>query len=187
VYLETAAVRLGECLVYLAASGDKERAEKLLKERRWLLDYDPRSPWLLGLCLGFSAWGRGRGRRRLWTCLSHSFHRSFWPALLMLAGRLQRDEALKNAPNYPPRPPKLCVDAVAAAAGNRVAAERLKSEIESEAPEARLLLDKVDGRTLVEVLAPMYSSARLAFMLLAAVEGRADAVRLHGLLGLRDI
>jgi hypothetical protein len=45
------------------------------------------------------------------------------------------------------------------------------------------LLDKVDGKTLVEVLAPIYSSARLAFMLLAAVEGRADAVRLHGLWG----
>jgi hypothetical protein len=45
------------------------------------------------------------------------------------------------------------------------------------------LLDKVDGKTLVEVLAPGYSSAQLAFMLLAAVEGRADAVRLHGLWG----
>ena len=80
---------------------------------------------------------------------------------------------------------------MAAAAGNRVAAERLrseikkrlKSEIESEAPEARPLLNKADGRTLVEVLAPGYSQAQLAFMLLAAVEGRADAVRLHGLLG----
>jgi len=50
-------------------------------------------------------------------------------------------------------------------------------------PETRPLLDRVDGRTLVEVLAPRYSLARLAFMLLAAVEGRADAVRLHGLWG----
>jgi len=33
-YLVTAAFRLGEYLVYLAASGDKERAEELLKERR---------------------------------------------------------------------------------------------------------------------------------------------------------
>ena len=49
-------------------------------------------------------------------------------------------------------------------------------------PKARQL-PEVDGRTLVEVLAPRSSQARLAFMLLAAVEGRADAVRLHGLLG----
>jgi len=50
-------------------------------------------------------------------------------------------------------------------------------------PEARPLLDRVDGRTLVEVLAPGGSQAQLAFMLLAAVERRADAVRLHGLWG----
>jgi hypothetical protein len=72
---------------------------------------------------------------------------------------------------------------VASAAGNRIAAEMLRSVIEKVVPEARPLLDKVDGRTLVEVLAPEYSPAQLAFMLLAAVEGRADAVRLHGLLG----
>jgi hypothetical protein len=45
------------------------------------------------------------------------------------------------------------------------------------------LLDKVDGKTLVEVLAPRSSQALLAFMLLAAVEGGVDAVRLHGLWG----
>jgi hypothetical protein len=45
------------------------------------------------------------------------------------------------------------------------------------------LRDEVVKRTRVEVLAPIYSSAQLAFMLLAAVEGRVDAVRLHGLWG----
>jgi hypothetical protein len=50
-------------------------------------------------------------------------------------------------------------------------------------PEAHLLLNKVDGRALVEILAPRYSPAQFVFMLLAAVEGRAEAVRLHGLLG----
>ena len=61
--------------------------------------------------------------------------------------------------------------------------ERLKSEIESKAPEARLLLDRADGKALAEVLAPGDFRAQLALMLLAAVEGRADAVRLHGLWG----
>ena len=50
-------------------------------------------------------------------------------------------------------------------------------------PEAHLLLGVADGKTLVEVLAPITPAAQLVFMLLAAVEGRADAVRLHGLLG----
>jgi hypothetical protein len=78
---------------------------------------------------------------------------------------------------------KRCNIIVATAAGDRVAAEILRSVIEEEAPEARPLLGKTDGRTLVEVLAPEYSHTRRAFMLLAAVEGRSDAVRLHGLLG----
>ena len=59
----------------------------------------------------------------------------------------------------------------------------MRLKIKRKVPEASLLLDRVDGKTLVEVLAPKYPSAQLAFMLLAAVEGRADAVRLHGLWG----
>jgi len=101
----------------------------------------------------------------------------------MLAGRLQRDEAHKECGKLfsaKPSEAKRCDIIVATAAGDRVAAEILRSVIEKVAPEARPLLDRADGKTLVEVLAPIYSSAQLAFMLLAAVEGRADAVRLHG-------
>jgi hypothetical protein len=73
---------------------------------------------------------------------------------------------------------------VAAAAGNQEAAERLKSRNrERVMPEARLLLDKVDGRTLVEVLAPEYSHALARLHVAGGCGGRADAVRLHGLLG----
>jgi hypothetical protein len=105
----------------------------------------------------------------------------FRPALWLLAGRLQKDEALAICKQLPK--PGVCVDAVSAATGDQEAVERLKSEIEWEVPETSLLLNKVDGKTLVEVLAPISSSAQLAFTLLAAVEGRADAVRLHGLWG----
>ena len=45
------------------------------------------------------------------------------------------------------------------------------------------MLGVADGKTLVEVLTPITSAAQFVFMLLAAVEGRADAVRLHGLWG----
>jgi hypothetical protein len=78
---------------------------------------------------------------------------------------------------------EVCVDAVAAAAGVQIAAEMLRLVINVVSPEAHLLLSKVDGKTLVEALALEYSPAQLAFMLLAAVDGRVDAVRLHGLLG----
>ncbi|MFZ8810026.1 MAG: hypothetical protein ACO2PN_18210 [Pyrobaculum sp.] len=96
-------------------------------------------------------------------------------------GRLQRDEAHKEFAKLLKL--EVCVDAVSAASGDQEAVERLKSEIEREVPEAHPLLEVADGKTLVEVLTPTSSTARLAFMLLAAMEGRADAVRLHGLLG----
>jgi hypothetical protein len=104
----------------------------------------------------------------------------------MLAGRLQKDEAYKECDelfNAQLPVAELCNIIVAAAAGNRIAAKMLRSVVEKVVAGARLLLDKVDGRTLVEVLAPRDFQVQLAFMLLAAVEGRADAVRLHGLLG----
>jgi len=180
-YLEAAASTLGECLVYLAASGDRERAEDLLKGRRWLLDYDPRASVAARLMLRLLGVGEGARLEEVVDVFEPRLSPERLPALSMLAGRLQKDEALEECTKL--SDVKDCVDAVASAAGNRVAAERLRSEIEKVVPEARPLLDKVDGRTLVEVLAPKYSPALLAFMLLAAVEGRADAVRLHGLWG----
>ena len=185
-YLATAAFRLGECLVYLAASGDRERAEDLLKELRRLLDYDPRVSVTARLMLRLFGVGEGARQEEVVDVFGPRLSPEFRPALSMLAGRLQKDKAHKECDElFNAQPPKaeLCDIIVAAAAGNQEAAERLKSEIESEAPEARPLLNKADGRTLVEVLAPIHSQAQLAFMLLAAVEGRADAVRLHGLWG----
>jgi hypothetical protein len=184
--LETAAGRLGECLVYMAASGDRERAEELLKEWRWLLDYVPEVSVVARLMLRVLGVGEGARLKEVVDVFEPWLSSEHLPALSMLAGRLQRDEAPEECAkisNAQPPEAEVCVDTVAAATGNQVAAERLRSEIEKLVPEARLLLDRADGRTLVEVLAPEYSWAQVAFMLLAAVEGRSDAVRLHGLLG----
>jgi tetratricopeptide (TPR) repeat protein len=185
-YLATAAARLGECLVYLAASGDRERAEDLLKERRWLLDYDREVSVVARLMLRFFGVGEGARLEEVVDTFRPQLSPEFWPALLMLAGRLQRDEALEECDelsNAQLSKAELCVDAVATAAGNRVATKRLRSAMKKVVPETHPLLGKADGKTLVEVLAPRDSWTRLVFMLLAAVEGRADAVRLHGLLG----
>jgi len=180
-YLAMAAAILGQYLVYLAASGDKEGVAKLLKEWRWLLDYD--SEVSVTARLVFRLFGVGGGARleEVTGVFNPWLLPEYLPALCMLAGRVQRDQTLERCAKLPKA--EVCVDIVAAATGNQVAAEELKSKIESEVPEARYLLGKVDGRTLVEVLSPRSSQARLAFMLLAAVEGRADAVKLHGILG----
>jgi len=185
-YLAKAAVILGECLVYLAASGDRERAEELLKEWRWLLDYVPGASVVARLMLRLFGVGEGAKLEEVVKVFKPQLSPKFWPALSMLAGRLQRDKASEECDklfNAQPPEAELCKIIVVAAAGNRIAAEILRSVIEKVVPEARLLLDKVDGKTLVEVLAPGDSQVHLAFMLLAAVEGRADAVRLHGLWG----
>ena len=184
-YLAKAAGILGDCLVYLAASGDRERAEELLKERRWLLDYVPEVSVATRLMLRLFGVGEGARQGEVVVVLGPLILPEFRPALSMLAGRLQRDEALEECAKLSKA--EYCADAVASAAGNRVAAERLRSvlrsAIESETSETRPLLKKADWRTLVEVLASISSQALLVFMLLAAVEGRADAVRLHGLWG----
>jgi KaiC/GvpD/RAD55 family RecA-like ATPase len=184
--LATAAVIFGNCLVYLAVSGDGERTEKLLKEWRWLLNYVPEASVITRLMLRLFDVGEGAKLEEVVDVFEPQLSPEFRPALLMLAGRLQKDEALEECAkisNAQPPEAEFCNIIVAAAAGNRIVAERLRSVIEKVVAGARLLLDKVDGRTLVEVLAPNFSQAQLAFMLLAAVEGRADAVRLHGLLG----
>jgi len=184
--LEEAAVKLGECLVYLAASGDRKRAEDLLKERRWLLDYVPEVSVVARLMLRLFGVGEGARQEEVVVVFGPLILPEFRPALSMLAGRLQRDKASEECDklfNAQPPEAELCKIIVVAAAGNRIAAEILRSGIEKVVPEAHQLMEKADGRTLVEVLAPEDSWARLAFMLLAAVEGRADAVRLHGLLG----
>jgi len=180
-YLKAATLTLSDYLVYLAVSSDKRGAEELLKEWRLSLDYVPEVSVNVRLMLKLFGVGEGARLEEVVDVFESLFLPEFQPALLMLTGRLQKDEALKRCEQLPK--PEVCVNAVAAAAGDKEAVERLKSEIERKVPEASLLLGKVDGKTLVEVLASEYSSAHLAFVLLAAVEGRVDAVRLHGLWG----
>jgi len=181
MYLTATVSILGDCLVYLAASGDRERAEDLLKERRWLLEYVPWVSVVARLMLKLLGVGEGVRLKEVVDVFEPQLSPEYRPALSMLAGRLQKDKALEICKQLSKS--EVCIDAVATAAGDQVAAERLKSEIEREAPEAHLLLGVADGKTLVEVLTPISSAAQLVFMLLAAVEGRGDAVRLHGLRG----
>jgi hypothetical protein len=181
VYLAAAASILDEYLVYLAASGDKSGAEELLKKWQWLRDHVPEVSVVTRLVLRLFGVGDGARLEEVVDVFESSIWPEFRPALLTLAGPLQKDEALRKCEQL--SNPEVCVDAVASVASYQEAAEKSKLEIKSETPETHPLLDEVVERTLVEVLAPIYSSAQLAFMLLAAVEGRVDAVRLHGLWG----
>jgi len=190
-YLVTAVGSLGEYLVYQAAFGDKERAEKLLKEWRWLLDYVPEASVITRLMLRLFSVGEGAKLDEIVYAFWPRLLQVYYPALWLLAGILQKDKALEICKQLSGS--EVCVVAVDAAAGSQEATKRFKSFIVKVRPnikkvmwKAHRLLDRVDGRSLVEVLAPGDSRTRLALMLLAAVEGRVDAVRLHGLLGSVD-
>jgi hypothetical protein len=190
-YLATAADRLGEYLVYLAASGDKRGAEELLKKWRWLLDYDREVSVNTRLMLKLLGVGEGAKLEEVVKVFKPRLSRKRRPALLMLTGRLRKNQALEECAKLhkdegvkvSSKVREECVDTVAAATGDQKAVKKLKSKIEREVPEAHPLLEVADGKTLVEVLTPISPAAQLAFMLLATVEGRADAVRQHGLWG----
>jgi hypothetical protein len=146
-----------------------------------LLDHVPEVSVVTRLVLKLFGVGEGAKLEEVMDVFEQELSPEFRPALWLLAGRLQKEKALEICKQLPK--PEVCVDAVSAASGDQEAAEKSKLETKNETPETCPLRNKVDGRTLVEVLAPIYSSAQLAFMLLAAVEGRVDAVRLHGLWG----
>jgi tRNA A37 threonylcarbamoyladenosine biosynthesis protein TsaE/RNA processing factor Prp31 len=197
-YLETAAVKLGECLVYLAASGDRKKPEDLLKERRWLLDYVPEVSVATRLMLRLFGVGEGARQEEAVKTFIQEFDREFLPALSVLSSIAQFDQVLVKCLHLDLNEAVTCKDALLAVRGVKLVVDFLKGwvfthilDILGRSEEDRLktaqkigeLLKGVDGKSLVEVLAPKSSQARLVFMLLAAVEGRADAVRLHGLWG----
>jgi hypothetical protein len=106
--------------------------------------------------------------------LAQSFEEEFLPALRLWANLTDRDGALNACENSVDT--ELCIDAVIAITGNKYAAERFKQEF----PLLKLSRE-LDGKTYVEVVSPANSLAQLALMLLATIEGRTEAVRLHGL------
>jgi len=161
-------------------------AEKLLKERRPLLSYCPEVSVATRLMLRLLGVGEEVQPGEVINAYAPSLKSEFLPALKTAYGSIDKSKAVEMCVTLG----AACVDAVAAVAGNGEAVRRLKELMEKLAeklgglsPEVRSLLEGVDGRALVEVWAPRTGSAQFVFTLLAALEGRAEAVRLHGLWG----
>jgi hypothetical protein len=148
----------------------------LLKERL-LLDCVPEVSVVARLMLRVLGVGEGARLEEVVDVFGPWLSSEYRPALWLLAGYLQKDEALEICKRLPKS--EVCVDAVVSVAGDQDAAEKSKLEIKSETPGARPLRDEVVERTLVEVRATTSSLALFAFMLLAAVEGSAKAVRVR--------
>jgi len=197
--LETAAHTLGEYLVYMAASGDKEMAEELLKKRRRLLDYYQGVSVATRLMLRLFGVGEGARQEEAVGTFIQQFYEEFLPALSVLLPTAQFNQELVKCLHLGLNKAVTCKDTLLAVEGDKLVVDFLKMwifthilvDILGGSEENRLktaqkigeLLEGVDGKSLVEVLAPNTSLSQLVFMLLTAVEGRADAVRLHGLWG----
>jgi energy-coupling factor transporter ATP-binding protein EcfA2 len=173
-YLEKVAIALAEYLVYLATSGEMKQIDKLLKERRWLLNYAKPVAVVTRLMLRLFGVKERVERKEIIEELAQSFEEEFLAALRLWANLTDRDGALNACENSVDT--ELCIDAVMAITGNKYAAERFKQEF----PLLKLSRE-LDGKTYVEVVSPANSLAQLALMLLATIEGRTEAVRLHGL------
>jgi hypothetical protein len=129
-YFVAANLTLGQCLVYLAVSGNIAETVKLLKERRWLLDYDPEVSVVTRLMLMLFGVGEGARLKDVVDVFGPWLPPEFWPTLLMLTGRLQKEEALELCKKLPKS--EVCVNAVVFVAGDQEASEKLKLEIKSE-------------------------------------------------------
>jgi len=168
-----------EYLIYLASFGKRELAKEQLKKHEVLnrLLFSEATMLMLKL-LGV---GEGVPREEVLEAFTGEVNPMLQFFQSVVASRFHKDEALEKCEQS--LRTKIQAIVMSSATSEQADIEMLRSCIKKVVQNPSALLDKVDGRTLVEVLAPKYSHARLALMLLAAVEGRAEAVRLHGLVG----
>jgi hypothetical protein len=167
-------------LFHLAASGKRELATEQLRKLE-LLNHLPLISVATKLMLKLFGVGEGVPWKEVFETSAGEIDPALQFILLMLTGRFHKDKALEECRQLLKM--KVDADAMSSDADVQAVIELLRSCIKKEIQKPHPSLDEMDERTLLEVLAPRYSHARLAFMLLAATEGRSDAVRLHGLLG----
>jgi len=168
-------------LVHLAASGKRELATEQLRKLELLgHDHLPLFSVATKLMLKLLGVGEGAPWKKVFEASAGEIDPALGFILSMLTGRFHKDKALEECRQLLKM--KVDSDAMSSDADVQAVIELLRSCIKKEIQKQHLSLGEMDERTLLEVLAPRFSHARLAFVLLAAVEGRADAVRLHGLL-----
>jgi hypothetical protein len=167
-------------LVHLAASGKRELATEQLRKLE-LLDYLPLISVATKLMLKLFGVGEGVPWEEVFKTSAGEIDPALQFILLWSTGRFHKDKVLKECRQLLKM--KVDADAMSSDADVQAVIKLLRSCIKKEIQKFHPSLDEMDERTLLEVLVPRCSHARLAFMLLAAAEGRADAVRLHGLLG----
>jgi len=208
-YLDIASVRLGEYLVSLALTGDHETINKLLEEHLWVLNADKQVSVLTRLMLNALLSSRGRLSGKLEGKLSVNpeelidaygshMYSEFLPALMVALGIAKPEDVIKLCEKINDVD---CIDFVLAVKGNSVVVKQLREgvinafnafnnslkgfgfDVESLINEFRGLVSGLDGRSLVQLIAPETSMAQLALMLHALINGNKELAKAHALYG----
>jgi KaiC/GvpD/RAD55 family RecA-like ATPase len=213
VILDTASHVLGNCLVSLALTGGDERVEKikeLLEKHWWVLNANYEASVLARLMLNALLGLKDRKDQlgselegklvveslELIDAFGSHMHSEFLPALMVAFGVKKPEDGIGLClSNY------VCENSVLAVKGDSAAVKQLRDrliiafrvaligrlisfrELGVDANEFRGLVSGLDGKSLVQLLAPRGSMARLALMLRALINGDEELAKAHALYG----
>jgi hypothetical protein len=205
-YLSAASITLGEYLVSLALTGNYEMINELLEKHLWVLNAYKEASVLTRLMLnallsprvGLSIELKGKlsvNPEELIDAFGSDMYREFLPALRVALGIAKPEVGIKLCEEFNN---KVCIDLVLAVKGNSVVVKQLREgvindfnnslkgfgfDVESLINEFRELVSGLDGRSLVQLIAPSNSMARLALMLHALINANKELAKAHALYG----
>jgi KaiC/GvpD/RAD55 family RecA-like ATPase len=200
-YLSFASSRLGEYLVSLALTGNHETISRLLEEHWLVLRINEQVSVLtrlmlnalLGPRVGLSGELEGKlsvNPGELIDTFGSNMRNKFLPALMVALGITKPEDGIKLCEEFNDED---CIDSVLAVKGDSAAVERLREwlinvfqevlnvslnsfkelgiDIDTVLSEFRKLVNGFDGKSLVQLIAPVSSMAQLALMLHALING----------------
>jgi len=210
-YLNIASNVLDEYLVSLALMGDHETINKLLKEHLWVLNADMRASALTRLMLNALLSPRGRlsselkgklsvNPRELIDAFESQMYSKSLPALGVAFGMISPEVGIKLCEEFND---EVCKVLVLAVNGYSAVVKQLREEIINafnnslkgfgfdanaltkliNENEFRGLVSGLDGRFLVQLIAPTDSMALLALMLHALINGNMELAKAYALRG----
>jgi len=175
-YLWVTSTFLGEYLVYLASIGRYDDIEKTLNKHGDLLNYNKRASVLTRLMLrllGFTKVAEVEPEEPIDAYEEHIYPQLL-PALQLALGikppSVEKCESL-NLEDF-----DLCINAFLAVKGDSDALTKLRDSVDVKSRE---LAQGLDGKMLIQLLAPITSHCQFALMLYALVSGNAELAKEH--------
>jgi tetratricopeptide (TPR) repeat protein len=205
-YLSIASSILGNYLVSLALISDIEGIRKLPEKHWWVLYADWRTSVLTRFMLNALLGSRGGLSNELDGKLSVSpeelinafesdIHSRSLPALRVAFNKISPEDGIKLCEEFND---EVCKVLVLAVKGDSAVVKQMReaitnafnnslkgfgSDVESLNTEFEKLVDGLDGRSLVQLVAPSISMAQFALILHALINGNKELAKAHALYG----